>query len=698
MIAGFVSLSAQEALPFTESFDGADIPAGWSNETGAADPVWLINTSSNAGGTANELMGRWRSYTGVSMCYTPALDTAGVSAVSLYFRQYYDDYGTGVTIKVQYSDDGITWNDSGWEILGGSGDIGPTEEEVVIPSAGDTLYIAWVIDGNHFQINYWYIDDVEITDSNAMVFPWTETFEDDSPTRAEWTQIYEAGEADWTWATGSSGGLITTAHGGVLNARYVGTSGTNSPMTKLVTPVLNISGLTAPMVSFWYGQDDWGGDQNTLEVYYRVSDADPWVSIWFSDANIDVWTEEVLVLPEPSSTYQIAFEAANNYGYANVLDDVTVYDGEVQCTLEEALDAPGLVWTTSTFPDGLAEWYCQTEHYTYGGSAAQSGAIDNAQSTSLHTSVTGPGTLSFYWYVDTDYGYLSFLINGLEQDWISGSSADWEYMEYEIPAGLHEFTWEYSKIINKGDSKQTEDSGLVDWVVWTPSADGPDAAIFPEDISYTPSAPQPGDTVLITARIRNLESQEPSKDITSGTISFYYSLEPGVDLQQIGSSLNFGPILPGGYQDITMPWNTDPEMTPRDYTITVVLTDILPSDVNPDNNEASIQLPLPVILGYFTAQGMGNTVFVRWSTLTEVNNLGFNVYRLRGDKVSPFISFIPVKLNSSLIPGQGNSSTPEYYSFIDHVKNGGNYFYILESVSTIDMETQEYRTKLQWLF
>ncbi len=697
VIAGFITVSAQEALPFSESFDGSGMPVGWSTETGAADPVWEISLTSNAGGTANELMGRWRSYDGTSRCYTPALDTTGISMVVLNFRQYYDDYGAGVTIKVQYSTDGTTWIDSGWEILGGSGDTGPSEEEVYIPSTADTLYIAWVVDGNHFQINYWYIDDVVVTEFDGILFPWTETFEDDSATRDDWTQIYEVGTGDWTWALGSSGGLITTAHNGVLNARYVSASGTNDPVTKLVTPVLDISGMTNPTLEFWYGQDDWAGDQNTLEVYYRVSEADPWVSIWFSDANVDVWTEVILELPDQSADYQIAFEAANNWGYANVLDDVSVYD--VECYLQDGLDNPDLEWTTSTWPEGLNEWYCQTEHYYYGGSAAQSGAILDNQSTSIHTSVTGPGYLGWWWMVDSPYGYLELYLNGIFQTFISGTTS-WNDYGLLLPAGEHAITWTFSKIINKGDgSKQTDDSALLDYFIWIPMSDGPDASINESDISYSPSAPMPGDTVTISAIVRNLEFpvEEPAKDVMSGNASFYYSLEPGVDLQLI-ETVAFGQILPQEFVEVSVDWVTDPGMDPRTYVITVVLTDILPEDVDPSNNEASIDLALPVILGYFTANGMGNRVNVQWQTLSEVNNLGFNLYRMKGDKVSPFISFTPVKLNDTLIQGQGNSSSPSFYSFIDSVKNGGNYIYILESVSTIDMETEEYRTKLEWLF
>lgn len=158
----------------------------------------------------------------------------------------------------------------------------------------------------------------------VTVFPFTETFENDSESRDCWSQIQVAGAANWTYQTGSSGGTVTTAHQGTLNARFVSLNGVNSPITKLVSPTLDLTSLVNPQVRFYYAQEDWAGDQNELKVYYRVSDTDPWVQIAHYTSSINTWTEEILLLPNPSSTYQIAFEGINNWGRANVVDTVTI--------------------------------------------------------------------------------------------------------------------------------------------------------------------------------------------------------------------------------------------------------------------------------------------------------------------------------------------------------------------------------------
>src|SRR5690606_27678982 len=88
--------------------------------------------------------------------------------------------------------------------------------------------------------------------NTVTTFPFLEDFETTSTTRDCWTQIEEVGSASWTYATGSSGGAISTAYSGTENARFVSQSGTNSPVVKLVSPVLDLSGVNSPELAFFY--------------------------------------------------------------------------------------------------------------------------------------------------------------------------------------------------------------------------------------------------------------------------------------------------------------------------------------------------------------------------------------------------------------------------------------------------------------
>jgi hypothetical protein len=108
------------------------------------------------------MMATWVSGTGISRLITPALNLGGSPAV-LSFKHFYNDYGVGAIIKIQSSPDGTTWTDEAWSYATGGGDLGPETLSVPITAnTGSNVYIAWVIDGDHYQIDYWYVDDVYV--------------------------------------------------------------------------------------------------------------------------------------------------------------------------------------------------------------------------------------------------------------------------------------------------------------------------------------------------------------------------------------------------------------------------------------------------------------------------------------------------------------------------------------------------------
>ncbi len=138
-----------------------------------------------------------------------------------------------------------------------------------------------------------------------------------------------------------------------------------------------------------------------------------------------------------------------------------VAGGGPSLTLNQALDNTRLSFNNLD----AAVWFPETATYYYGGSAAQSGAITNNQYTRLQTTVVGPGTLWFWWKVssEADYDYLDLYIDGVDTDWISGA-VNWTQRSYNIPAGIHTVTWQYSK---DGSVSAGSDCGWVDKVVYS---------------------------------------------------------------------------------------------------------------------------------------------------------------------------------------------------------------------------------------
>ena len=136
-------------------------------------------------------------------------------------------------------------------------------------------------------------------------------------------------------------------------------------------------------------------------------------------------------------------------------------------TLADALDTPGLIWTTSSSPS----WRGQTNVTHDGTDAARIGPLLDDQSSSLQTTVTGPGTLKFWWKVSSepDNDRVKFYVNGYEQARISGE-VDWEQRTFNLSSGSQALKWKYSK---DGSVSQGQDSAWVDQVEFAPVAAGP---------------------------------------------------------------------------------------------------------------------------------------------------------------------------------------------------------------------------------
>lgn len=103
-----------------------------------------------------------------------------------------------------------------------------------------------------------------------------------------------------------------------------------------------------------------------------------------------------------------------------------------------------------------------------------------------------------------------------------------------------------------------------------------------------------------------------------------------------------------------------------------------PLDVEPD-------IP-PVTLSNFSVAVFANEfVQISWTTESELNNLGWNIYRGLSDDPE-----LVTQLNYELICGAGSTTEPTDYSFMDeNVDNNTTYWYWLESVS-VNGETQIY--------
>ncbi len=158
--------------------------------------------------------------------------------------------------------------------------------------------------------------------------------------------------------------------------------------------------------------------------------------------------------------------------YTGLVDDVQIYSGilssndvkflynnpgslAINQDFNAALGTTNITWTTG----GDMPWFTETTNVYNGPIAAQSGVITNSQVSILQTTVTGPGTVSFYWQNLSDNNLdVEFDIDGNYQDDTYGYVTWYQDGPFTIPAGVHTLTWTANP---EGDNDTTEYANLA---------------------------------------------------------------------------------------------------------------------------------------------------------------------------------------------------------------------------------------------
>lgn len=180
---------------FAEDFSsGSFPPAGWTI-VGGGDANWVLRNTVNAGGAAPEISFGWGPpyFNGNSKLVTPEIPTAGYSSLLLEFNHFVWDFaGSGYSYKVETtSDGGITWNEV-WSVSP-TGDIPVETLTLLIDNddvGSDNFQLAFTFDGNSTQINYWYLDDIILSNGSANTYTVTYNIKDEDENPIEGAQVY----------------------------------------------------------------------------------------------------------------------------------------------------------------------------------------------------------------------------------------------------------------------------------------------------------------------------------------------------------------------------------------------------------------------------------------------------------------------------------------------------------------------------
>ncbi len=147
-----------------EYFDGASYPPTDWSISGSNPGNWSSSSTANAGGSAPESKFSWSpSFVGESALTSPVINTMGFTNLVLTYKHFLNDWsGNGYSIGVKTtSDGGSTWN-TVYEVFP-TGDIGPEILELTIETSdvgSPTFQIAFFFNGNSFNLDYYYIDNV----------------------------------------------------------------------------------------------------------------------------------------------------------------------------------------------------------------------------------------------------------------------------------------------------------------------------------------------------------------------------------------------------------------------------------------------------------------------------------------------------------------------------------------------------------
>ena len=240
----------------------------------------------------------------------------------------------------------------------------------------------------------------------------------------------------------------------------------------------------------------WGTGANSIDVYAEIGSDAAFTRTLSStklgtmtqlDTSRD-WTIDGLTVGTP---HHVRLKLKNAAG--EFVSSVVTLDLRADGSIPEAVDAPEVVFWQQ--PGNPKDWFVATDKTHKGSASAKSGKITHNQTTTLHASVTGPGTFSFWWNASTEsvnYDWHSYTTSWdpATTNKIGGTSVNWAQVTLQVPAGSQTITWSYRK---DGSMDSGSDCAWLDDVVWRPDSATPvltaaaagDAGVSSVDVAWT---------------------------------------------------------------------------------------------------------------------------------------------------------------------------------------------------------------------
>ena len=179
--ANFISFNGVD-LPYYEDFTGVPqgkIPANWSRDLNN----WAVRETNLAGGVAPEMrFNWWPGNDGLFGLRSPRINTEGLDFLRLSFKHHLVnlDSQPSYSVRLVSIADGDEFLIKEWT---NPQDIGPEEVEFFLSTLShgvgtNEFFLEWQFDGNSFETNAWYLDDIELVEETNMFYVSIAVMED----------------------------------------------------------------------------------------------------------------------------------------------------------------------------------------------------------------------------------------------------------------------------------------------------------------------------------------------------------------------------------------------------------------------------------------------------------------------------------------------------------------------------------------
>ncbi|MBN2385181.1 choice-of-anchor J domain-containing protein [bacterium] len=313
-----------------EGFESGVPPTGWQSYQVEGDP-WESSSYYIHSGSYSALHTYFESNENAWLI-TPACNLTGMSDPHLIYWELveYGEYAEAHNVKIStdYPGSGDP-SGSTWVVLN---DVIGTElawvEQSFSLSAyiGQTVYIAWQYTG--YDASDWYIDDVMIGEEGAInIFPHLETFDHAGELADGWSNdTLDSGE-DWLVVTAMDNGASSDYPTGTGYFLAVDDSSPHLTPTSIVSPPFDLTGLSVPVLSFYY-YITYYQDYSNLEV--DIYDGSTWHDAVVTLSRNVYWEQVQITLTPYVSNWTIfrfrGLEHGSNYFSDICLDYLSVYD------------------------------------------------------------------------------------------------------------------------------------------------------------------------------------------------------------------------------------------------------------------------------------------------------------------------------------------------------------------------------------